>query len=344
MSKPRVLVLFDTDSDPPANQDYSRHLASGTDEVEYEVARTLLDRGYEVRLLGFRNDLDQLLDGIRAQPVDVVFNLTERFKDLSALDYTVAGLLEMLAVPYTGAGPTGLILARHKALTKMVLNHHDVRTPRFMWTEPGKPCKRPSDLRFPLIVKPVDEDASVGIARASVVRDDGALAERVNYIHEKFKTAAIVEEFIAGREIYVGVVGNDDPKALPPIEMVFEPAVPDERRIATFKVKWSHKHRERMGVQNRIATDLPDEVRNRLNEVAIASYKAAGLRDYGRVDVRLAHDNEIYVVEANPNPYLSEGEDMAWAAEEGGYPYPELLEAIIDWAKQRGSLGAAKKG
>jgi D-alanine-D-alanine ligase len=344
MTKPRVLVLFDTDNDPPANQDYSRHLSSGVDEVEFEVARTLTERGYEVRLLGFRNDLDQLLDGIRAQPVDVVFNLTERFKDLSALDYTVAGLLEMLAVPYTGAGPTGLILARHKALTKMVLNHHDVRTPRFMWTEPGTPCKRPSDLRFPLIVKPVDEDASVGIARASVVRDDVALAERVAYIHEKFKTAAIVEEFIAGREIYVGVVGNDDPKALPPIEMVFEPAVPDERRIATFKVKWSHKHRERMGVQNRIATDLPDEVRTRLNDVAIASYKAAGLRDYGRVDVRLAHDNEIYVVEANPNPYLSEGEDMSWAAEEGGYPYPELLEAIVGWALKRGSIGAKGKG
>jgi D-alanine-D-alanine ligase len=344
VSKPRVLVLFDTDNDPPANQDYSRHLASGVDEVEFEVARTLTERGYEVRLLGFRNDLDQLLDGIRAQPVDVVFNLTERFKDLSALDYTVAGLLEMLAVPYTGAGPTGLILARHKALTKMVLNHHDVRTPRFMWVEPGSPTKRPSDLRFPLIVKPVDEDASVGIARASVVRDDVALGERVTFIHERFKTAAIVEEFIAGREIYVGVVGNDDPKALPPIEMVFEPAVPDERRIATFKVKWSHKHRERMGVQNRIATDLPDDVRAKLNAVAIASYKAAGLRDYGRVDVRLAHDNEIYVVEANPNPYLSEGEDMAWAAEEGGYPYPELLEAVVGWALNRGSIGAVRKG
>ncbi len=340
MSKPRVLVLFDTDGDPPASQDYKRQLSSGVDEVEFEVGRTLLDRGYDVRLLGFRNDLDQLLAGLRAQPFDVVFNLTERWKDLSALDYTVAGLLEMLGAPYTGAGPTGLILSRHKALTKMVLNHHDVRTPRFMETIPGTPCQRPSDLRFPLIVKPVDEDASVGIARASVVRDDQALSERVTFIHERFKTAAIVEEFIAGREIYVGVVGNEDPKALPPIEMVFEPAVPDERRIATFKVKWSHSHRERMGVQNRIATDLTPEVHQRLAEVAIASYKAAGLRDYGRVDVRLAHDHEIYVVEANPNPYLSEGEDMSWAAEEGGYPYPELLEAIVDWAWKRGSVGA----
>ena len=186
-------------------------------------------------------------------------------------------------------------------------------------------------------MKPVDEDASVGIARASVVRDDDALSERVSFVHDRLKTAAIVEEFIAGREIYVGVVGNDSPKALPPIEMVFDTGVPDEARIATFKVKWSTKHRDRMGVKNRIASDLPPEVQTRLAEVAVASYKAAGLRDYGRVDVRLAHDHEIYVVEANPNPYLSDGEDMAWAAEEGGFPYGELLEAIVEMALKRGT-------
>src|SRR5687767_2217517 len=121
MPKPRVLVLFDTDSDPPANQDYARHLATGVDEVEFEVARVLMSRGYQVRLLGFRGDVSQLLNGLRAEPFDVVFNLTERFRDLSSLDYTVAGMLEMVGAPYTGAGPTGLILARHKALTKMVL-------------------------------------------------------------------------------------------------------------------------------------------------------------------------------------------------------------------------------
>lgn len=337
MKKPRVLVLFDTDGDPPANQDYSKQLSGELDEVEFEVAQCLRERGYEVRLLGFRGDLGQLLTGLSAEPFDVVFNLTERFRDQSALDFTVAAVLEMLGVPYTGADPAGLMLSRHKALTKMVLNHHDVRTPRFIEIEKGSPCRRPSDLRFPLIVKPVDEDASVGIARASVVRDDDALSERVSFVHDRLKTAAIVEEFIAGREIYVGVVGNDTPKALPPIEMVFDTGVPDEARIATFKVKWSTKHRDRMGVKNRIASDLPPDVQSRLAEVAVASYKAAGLRDYGRVDVRLAHDQEIYVVEANPNPYLSDGEDMAWAAEEGGFPYGELLEAIVEMAVKRGT-------
>jgi len=265
----------------------------------------------------------------------VVFNLTERFRDQSTLDYTVAGLLEMKDVPYTGAGPAGLILSRHKALTKMVLNHHGVRTPRFMEVNVGEACNRPSDLRFPLIVKPVDEDASVGIARASVVRDDQALSERVSFVHAKVKTAAIVEEFIAGREIYVGVLGNEQPKPLPPIEMVFDNSVPVEQRIATFKVKWSSKYRETRGISNRIVDDLPPEVMTRLGEAAVASYKAAGLRDYGRVDVRLAHDHQTYVVEVNPNPYLSEGEDMAWVAEEGGYPYPDLLERIVELALKR---------
>lgn len=335
MKKIRVLVLFDTDSDPPPNQDYGKALANGAGEVEYEVARTLLARGHGVRLLGFRNNLPQLLEGLRAEPFDVCFNLTERFRDQSALDYTVAGVLEMLAVPYTGAGPTGLILARHKALTKMVLRHHGVRTPQFIEIEMGKPAQRPSDLRFPLIVKPVDEDASVGIARASVVRDDEALAERVAFVHEKVKTSVIVEEFIAGREIYVGVLGNADAKALPPIEMVFRDEVPDEQRIATFKVKWSSKYRQARGITNRVAKDIPQPVLDELARVAITSYRAAGLRDYGRVDVRLAHDNEVYVVEANPNPYLANGEDLADAALAAGYTYPDLVEAVIEWALKR---------
>jgi D-alanine-D-alanine ligase len=337
MKKRRVLVLFDTDGDPPANQDYSKPLASGNDEVEYQVARTLAERGHQVRLLGFRNNLEALIAGLRAEPFDVVFNLSERYRDVSALDYAVAGVLEMLGAPFTGSGATGLILARHKALTKMVLQHHGVRTPHFIEIPMGRPVNRPSDLRYPLIVKPLDEDASVGIAQASVVRDDQALAERVAFVHDKVKTAAIVEEFIAGREIYVGVLGNGDPRALPPIEMLFKDDVPVEQRIATFKVKWSSKYRQTRGISNRVAKELDKDVLEALADVAVRSYRAAGLRDYGRVDVRLAHDNEIYVVEANPNPYLAQGEDLADAAEAAGYSYADLLEAIVEWAIKRGT-------
>jgi len=336
VTKTRLLVLFDTDGEPPASQDYRKQIES-TDEAEFDIARALIAKGHQVRMFGFRDNLDQLIAGLRTEPADVIFNLAERFRGQSALDYTVTAVLDMLGLPYTGASSEGLMLARDKALTKKVFAYQGIRIPHFMVCYRDAPVQRPSDLRFPLIVKPLDEDASVGIAQASVVRDDDALKERVTFIHGRIKTDAIVEEFIAGRELYIGVMGNDPPVALPPIEMVFGNDSTVESRIATFKAKWSVRYREGRGIQNMIAENLSDEVRQRLAEVALRAYEAAGLRDYGRIDVRLAHDDAIYVVEANPNPYLAEGEDLAWAAEEGGHLYPEFIEKIAEMAIKRGA-------
>jgi D-alanine-D-alanine ligase len=335
MKKSRILILFDTDAEPPVGQDYSRQMESA-DEAEFDVARALRGQGHDFRLFGFRNDLDTLVAGLRAEPVDAVFNLSERFRNQSGLDYGVAALMEMLDLPYTGASAEGLMLARNKALTKMVLAYQGLRIPHFFVCPRGQQVQRPSDVRFPLIVKPLDEDASVGIAQRSVVHDDPALIERVGFIHTRHNTAAIVEEFIAGRELYVGVIGNDPPHALPPIEMVFGEDTAEESRIATFKAKWSHRYREARGIQNCIAKNLSKELKDRLAEVAVRTYQAAGLRDYGRIDVRLAHDDEIYIVEANPNPYLADGEDLAWAAEEDGQPYTQLIEKIAESAASRG--------
>ena len=335
MKKTRVLVLFDTDDAPPATQDFSKGIES-VDEAEFDVARALIARGHEVRCLGFRDDIDQLVAGLRAAPCDVVFNLAERFRGESALDYTVASILDMLGMPFTGASSEGLMLARDKALTKKVLAYHGILIPHFMVCVRGQPIQRPSDLRFPLIVKPLDEDASVGIAQSSVVRDDEALNNRILFIHDKIGTDAIVEEFIEGRELYVGVIGNERPKALPPIEMVFKNEPNVEGRIATFKAKWSVKYRESRGIENMVAQDLSKSLIQRLSDVAVRTYTAAGLRDYGRIDVRLAHDDAIYVVEANPNPYLADGEDLAGAAEEAGYPYQDLIEKLAEMAVGRG--------
>lgn len=334
MKKTRVLVLFDTDDQPPSTQDFAKHIES-VDEAEFDVARALIARGHEVRCLGFKDDIDQLIHGLRAAPCDVVFNLAERFREESALDYTVASVLDMLGLAYTGASSEGLMLARDKALTKKVLAYHGILIPHFMVCPTGQPIHRPSDLRYPLIVKPLDEDASVGIAQSSVVRDDEALATRISFIHEKIGTDAIVEEFIEGRELYIGVIGNEKPRALPPIEMVFKNEPNVEGRIATFKAKWSMKYRQSRGIENMVATDLSKSLLQRLSDVAVRTYKAAGLRDYGRIDVRLAHDDAIYVVEANPNPYLADGEDLAWAAEESGYPYHDLIEKIAEMAMGR---------
>ena len=337
MKKARVVVLFDTDDAPPSGQDFSKHIES-VDEAEFDVARALIARGHDVRCLGFRDDIDQLVAGLRAQPSDLVFNLAERFRGESALDYTVTSVLDMLGMAFTGASCEGLMLARDKALTKKVLAYHGILIPHFMVCPIGQPIQRPSDLRFPLIVKPLDEDASVGIAQSSVVRDDEALNTRIGFIHDKIGTDAIVEEFIDGRELYIGVIGNERPKALPPIEMVFKNEPNVEGRIATFKAKWSVKYRASRGIENMVALDLSKSLIQRLSDVAVRTYKAAGLRDYGRIDVRLAHDEAIYVVEANPNPYLAEGEDLAWAAEEAGYPYQDLIEKLAEMA-----LGRARR-
>jgi D-alanine-D-alanine ligase len=333
VKKSKIVVLFDTDGDPPANQDYSKQLQT-SDEAEFDIARALLERGHVVNLVGVRDKLDPMLDALRTGSGDIVFNATESFGGRASLDYAIAGILEMFRAAYTGTAPEGLIITRDKALTKKILNYHGLRTPNFHVYRRGTLEQRPSDLRFPLIVKPLSEDASIGIAQASVVKDDENLRERVEFLHSRLGCDVIVEELIVGREIYLGVVGNDPPKPLPPVEMIFE-NLPEESRIATFKAKWSAKYRKTKGIKNVMAKDLPKDVLARLQDVAVRAHKALRLRDYARVDVRLASDNEVYVLEANPNPFIARDEDLPNAAQEAGMSYAEFIETIAECALKR---------
>jgi len=333
VKKSKIVVLFDTDGDPPANQDYSKQLQT-SDEAEFDIARALLERGHVVHPVGVRDRLDPLIEALRNDACDIVFNATEGFGGRAALDYAIAGVLEMFRASYTGTSPEGLILTRDKALTKKVLLYHGLRVPNFCVYLRGLVMQRPSDLRFPLIVKPLSEDASIGIAQASVVKDDENLRERVEFLHSRLGCDVIVEELIVGREIYLGVVGNDPPKPLPPVEMIFE-NLPEESRIATFKAKWSAKYRKTKGIKNVMARDLAKDVLARLCDVAVRAYKALRLRDYARIDVRLAPDNEVYVLEANPNPFIAREEDLPNAAQEAGITYPEFIETIAECALKR---------
>ncbi|MBI3273277.1 MAG: D-alanine--D-alanine ligase [Planctomycetes bacterium] len=337
MEKTRITVLFDTDGEPPASQDYSRQLQS-SDQAEFDVARTLLERGHVVKLVGLRDRLDPLLHAPPGELGEIVFNMTEAFGGRASLDYAVAGVLELLGVPYTGSSPQGLVLTRDKALTKKILRHHDIRVPDFHVFPLGTFERRPSDLRFPLIVKPLSEDASVGIAQASVVKDDEQLRERVEFLHARLRSDVIVEELILGRELYLGVLGGEPTKALPPVEMLFE-GLPEESRIATFKAKWSAKYRTTKGIRNVIAENLPPEVLEKLRDVALRAFRVLGLRDYGRIDVRLAPDHEVYVLEANPNPFIARDEDLPNAAQAAGIPYPDFVETIAACALRRGKAG-----
>jgi D-alanine-D-alanine ligase len=236
---------------------------------------------------------------------------------------------------YTGSSPTGLLVARNKSLTKKILAYHGIRVPAFAEFHPGDELVRPSELRFPLIVKPLLEDASVGIAQASVVEDDASLAERVTFIHDKFNQAAIVEELVDGRELYVGLLGNDRLEVLPIVEMTFGEPEDGEHRIATYKAKWDEEYRKRKKIRNVFAKGLTEDVTAKIADICTTAFHALSLQDYARIDLRLTHDNEVYVLEVNPNPFLAEEHEMANAAAKAGMQYPELIQRIVDEALQR---------
>jgi D-alanine-D-alanine ligase len=310
-------------------------LESGVKQAEYDIHMALLEAGYESRLLGVYSNVNDLLDGIRAQKPDLVFNTCEAFQRRSALEMNVAALLEMLGVPYTGSPPSALLLGRDKALAKKILLFHQVQVPRFGVCTRGQPVNGMAELSFPLIVKPLAEDGSKGIAQTSVVKDQAALCERVTFVHQSLAQDALVEELIEGREIYIGVLGNETLQVLPVIEMRFDKLPGSKPRIASYRAKWDPKFRERHGIANVFPTDLEPGVVARLEEVGRTAYRALNLRDYARIDVRMTPDGRAFVLEANPNPYLAYGEDMADAAERAGMSYPQFISRIVELAWER---------
>src|SRR5207253_1799308 len=241
----------------------------------------------------------------------------------------VAAFLELLELRYTGAGPQSLFLAQDKALAKKLFDFHQIRTPRFASSYRGK-LDHVDDLEFPLIVKPASEDGSVGIDAGAVVRTLKELMERVAMIQEKFDCPALIEEYIEGREIYVGVMGNDKPAALPVVELDLS-RLPDEMpKIAGSEVKWDKGTGPYHVTRSMAAKDLEGERSRRLQETALQVYSALKLRDYGRVDMRLTQDGRIYVIEANPNPWLAPEAEFAVAARLAGRSYVELIGQIVE--------------
>jgi D-alanine-D-alanine ligase len=249
----------------------------------------------------------------------------------------VPGILEAEGWRYTGSPPLALLVSRNKAMSKKVLAYHGIRVPGFMTCRPGEPLAIPPALRFPLIVKPLQSDASAGIAQASVVQDEAALADRVAMIHERFDQPAIAEEFIDGRELYVSLIGNGNAVDLLPVtEMVFDKRrTRTEERIATQFAKWDEDYRARKGIRNVFARPLGKATRARIEEICRTAFRALWLRDYARLDVRLAPDGEIWVLEANANPFISYGHDMANAAEKAGMDYYHFIQRLVDEAMAR---------
>ena len=297
-------------------------------KMEYDVVETLREMGHTVQVLGIHDDLTPIRTTMEEFKPTITFNLMEAFDDIIVFDQNVVSYLELLRMPYTGCNPRGLILARDKALSKKLLAYHRIRVPEFAVVRPGRKPALPKRLAFPLIVKSLFFEASAGISQASVVENHEQLARRVSFIHEKLGTAAIVEQFIDGRELYVGVVGNERLEVFAAWEMLFD-KMPDNRwRIATERVKWSTQYQKRHGIVTDRARIEPALV-EQMQRIAKRSYRALDLNGYARIDIRMDEEGRMFVLEANPNPNLAYGEDFAESAEVTGLSYERLLERII---------------
>ena len=329
MKKLRTLVVVHASLVPPDSLEGFTDKQIDEWRTEYDVMSTLRAMGHEVRCLGVLDSLTELRVAISDWKPDIVFNLLEEFNGIVTYDQHVVAFLELLQQPYTGCNPRGLLLARDKALSKTLLASHRIPVPEFAVFRLGKAVKRPRRLAFPLIVKSLTKEGSEGIAQDSIVTDDERLAERVRFVHERLGTHAIAERFIDGRELYVGVVGNDRLQVFPVWELLFERLPEGAPRIATERVKWSRAYQEKVGVKTAAAKSLPDELRSHIDRLVKRIFRTLQLSGYARIDLRLDAEGRVYVLEANPNPQIAYGEDFAESAEHAGIKYGELLQRII---------------
>jgi len=300
---------------------------------------TLRAAGHEVRPFGVEDELKAVRDEIENFKPDVVFTLLEDFHGKVIYDQNVASFLELMQVPHTGCNPRGLILARGKDLSKTLVHYRRIATPAFAVYPKRRKVKRPARLALPLIVKSLSEDSSLGISQASVVDTDEKLAERVAFIHERIGTAAIVEQYIEGREIYVGVLGNERLRVLPVWELKFGSLAEGAWPIATEKVKHDPSYQERVGIVDGPAKDLAPELYSRIQRTAKRVYRALDLDGYARIDFRLSADGILYFIEANPNPEIAKSQEFATAAQHDGLAYPDLLQRILALGISRAKAG-----
>jgi D-alanine-D-alanine ligase len=277
---------------------------------------------------------DKSLLAVARCKADLIFNLTESYAGDDTKDMHVAAYLELLGKPYTGADPHGLYLAQDKSLAKKVFAYHGIKTPAFTVATGGHVAAA-RDLSFPLIVKPIAEDGSIGIEAESVVRTVEALQRRVRWVQREFDSPALIEKYIEGREIFAAILGDETPEALPLVEMDLSGLPPGVPRIASGKVKWAKGTKVYRSVRSRVVEDLDRELVKRIQAQAVAAYRAVKLRDYGRIDIRLTSQGEAWVIEANPNPWLSSGAEFAMAARASGRTYGELLRDIVALAMAR---------
>ena len=341
-TRSKIAILYDTWEDepevaePPAEKPRRKKPRKRKKKPKpdrEEIFEALGKLGYEpsYQVLDGRY---QSLTAVARIEADLVFNLTESYAGDDTMDMNIAAYLDLLGTPYTGGGAHALYLAQDKALAKKIFAFHGIKTPYFATSYRGK-LDHSHDISFPLIVKPTSEDGSIGIDATSVVDSVKELMEKIHYIQEEFDSPALIEEYIEGREIYASVLGNESPEVLPLVELDLSRLPEGTPKIAGKDVKWDTETEAYKLTKSAPVEDLPEPTVKRLSETALAAYQALKLRDYGRIDMRLSKKGEVFVIEANPNPWLSTGAEFVMAARKAGRSYTQLIGEIVDFAKSR---------
>jgi D-alanine-D-alanine ligase len=317
----------------PASVDLSE---VGVLEERTHVADALQKNGYKTSLFNMNSDIKRLIQFLEEKDPDLIFNLCESVGEESTHEMFVAGLYELLRVPYTGAGAFALGMCQNKARTKQVLSFHKIRVPKFaLYKNANEVNEEEFDLRFPVIVKPSLEDASVGIDNGSIVDSIPALRKRVRFIFQNFDQPAIVDEYIQGRELNVAIIGNRRPIILPISEIDFSGLPADYPHIVTYNAKWMESTTEYKGTVGICPAPLPQEIERQAREMALKCYRVMGCRDYARVDMRLDKNNNLYVIEVNPNPDISDDAGFARSARAYGFTFDEIINKIVEYALER---------
>jgi len=354
MSKLKVLLVFNTPYAVPRGYEYKEEFADPENMyTERDVQKALLANGFDVRLCGIYDDIAPLMEEFNDYRPDVIFNLVEVFKNQSNFEKNIAAFLELLDIPYTGARSDAMFICNNKALSKKILRFHRLRIARFHTFAPGHRIWRPSTIKLPAIIKPLAEEASRGISQASVVDNDAAFVERIKFIHESMGMAAIAEEYIEGREMYVTVMGQKRLTVLPPREIKFGQLPEDEPRIATYKAKWDDNYRDRWGIKSVFAGKLPEGWWEEIQDTCKRAYRALDMHSYIRFDIRVTPEGRVYIIEPNANPCIARIDEVAQSAEKMDISYNQLIRRIVmmaiknfptDKKKKRGRKNGSANG
>lgn len=328
----KITVLVDASTVPAQDPEFKDSAEKKL--TEYHVIEALRLLGHEVSVIGVFDNLEALIQDLKSTKPDLIFNLTEQYCGERQWDKNIVAVLEMLQIPYTGTGMIGLMLCRDKRLCKQLLGLHKIRVPDFISLPWNHKIRISNKIRYPFVVKPALADGSEGISNASLVSTKDSLRERTEFIHERWEQDVIAEEYIEGRELYVTVMGNTRLKVFTPRECLFDFDSDEGPNLATYRVKWNDEYRERWGIHFGFA-ELDTETRRRIDKICKKVFRVLHLQDYARVDLRLRPDGKIFILEANPNPDLAYGEEVAESAEKDGCSYEDLISTIVRLALKR---------